>query len=407
MLFFPSVTFGLLSAEIFPWAAAYALKRLKSISYRLFPIVATTLASIILTLYIYNGQFISESIRSIFAYANPLFLLMVLACAPEREIFRLVKILKYVLGALLAFGIVQGSGLIEFVDPLVKALVPRGGAEEFGGGRGVMLLSTEPSRAAFEIIFLYAAWRTITTLSGLRIILIDILFALFIVGIIKSALGLALLLVYLFFIYRLKLILLLLLLAPIALTMFIDARAVSIAVDLASKTSPIEAYEFFVNASGFRLISVLSSYYYGLTSLIGGGVGAWPVSSINAMQATGFSAEEINYFIYHADSKFTGIRPTSYMANIALDMGLLGVACLMYLLIPYIKRAWACGVLIRPLLGLFLFSLFFIGAVGNPIPWLAIILAIRYLEAREGFKENARHASNAPLIKIQTLMAAS
>ena len=391
----------MVSAEIFPWAIAYAVTKVKAITFRIVPIAVIIMSSLLATLFVYEGELIDESIRSLFAYINPLILFMVLARAPEKEILRLAKLLKYVLVGLLGFGVVQASGLIEFADPLVKALVPRGGAEEFGGGRGVMLLSTEPSRAAFEMIFLYAAWRTITLLSGSRIVLADILFALFIVAIIKSALGLVLLLVYFFFIYRFKLIFILLLLSPIAFSIFIDVRAVSVAVDLVSKTSLIEAYEFLINTSGFRLVSVLSAYYYGVTSLIGGGVSAWQISSVNAMQAAGFSAEELNFFIYHADSEFKGIRPTSFMANISLDMGLIGMVCMMYLLAPYIKRAWLCGVSLHPLLGLFLFSIFFIGTVGNPIPWLSLILALRYCQAKKATRINAIYTLNKPDFMIQ------
>ncbi len=402
MLFFPSITFGLIGAEVFPWAILYVLYRIRSISARLFPLSALMIISVLATTYNFQGQLIGESIRSFVAYANPILLLLILARTSEREIHRLVNVLKYVLVGLLTFGIIQSSGLIQFVDPFVKALVPRGGAEEFGGGRGIMLLSTEPSRAAFEMIFLYSAWRTITTLRSSKIVLTDILFALFIVGIVKSAVGLALISLYLFFIYRSKLILLIIIFAPIFLSMFIDTRAVSIAVELASKASPTEAFELLFNASGFRLVSIISAYYSGFTSLIGSGVGAWPISSIDAMNAAGFSADEISYFVYFGDSEFKGIRPTSYVANIALDMGIVGVACLMYLLIPFIMRAWVCGVSLRPLLGLFLFSIFFYGAVGNPIPWLALILATRYCEVRNSDQNFVNYASNKSHFTVQT-----
>lgn len=392
MLFFPSVTFGLLSAEIFPWAAAYASARLKTISYRLIPLAAVMLLSVALAFYHYDGRFAWESLRSVFAYANPLLLLMVLARTSDREILRLVKILKSVLVVLLGLGIVQSSVPVEFLDPFFKALLQRGGATEFGGGRGVMLLSTEPSRAAFEMIFLYAGWRTITTLSQSKLALVDILFVLFVVGLIKSATGLALISLYLLLISRLKSILFLLLLVPVALFMFGEVRAMLVIVDLESKTSLLEAFEFVLNASGFRLVSVLSAYYYGFTSFFGGYIGVWPISSIDAMQVAGFRAEDIQYFVDHSGSEFASIRPTSYMANIALDMGVPGIFCLIYLLTPYLKRAWACCVSLRPLLGLFLFSLFFYGSVGNPVPWLALMLATRYCEIRNSHSNSVCHA---------------
>lgn len=397
MLFFPSVTFGLLSAEIFPWATFYASARLRSIDHRVLPIAIVFTISIVSTSLTYDGQYFDETIRAALAYINPLLVFMVLAKTSEREIQRLVKILKYALITLLTLGILQFSGLIQFADPIFKALIPRGSAEVFGGARGISLLSTEPSRAAFEVIFLYASWRTLSELSAAKLIILDILFTIFIIGMLKSTTGLTVLLVYLIFIHRSKIIILFLLLAPIFVYLFAETRAINVALELLSKTSPFEAYEFLIDASGFRLVSILSAYYYGLTNFFGGGIGAWPVTSVEAMLSAGFSPGEINYFIFHADSEFSSIRPTSYLANVALDMGLLGTLCMIFLLIPYIKCTWTDNISIRPLLLLFLFSLFFIGAVGNPVPWVALMLATRYTQikrAASSYSLNSLRAQN-------------
>ena len=45
---------------------------------------------------------------------------------------------------------------VVFLDPAIKLLIPRGTASSLENfGRGVTLLSTEPSRASYEFIFIY------------------------------------------------------------------------------------------------------------------------------------------------------------------------------------------------------------------------------------------------------------
>ena len=91
----------MVSAEIFPWAIAYAVTKVKAITFRIVPIAVIIMSSLLATLFVYEGELIDESIRSLFAYINPLILFMVLARAPEKEILRLAKLLKYVLVGLL------------------------------------------------------------------------------------------------------------------------------------------------------------------------------------------------------------------------------------------------------------------------------------------------------------------
>jgi hypothetical protein len=381
LIFFPSVTFGLINAEVFPWALLFTIYKLKRINIYFLFIFALFFSSFIFTTYMYGLAYLVESFRSIFAYINPLLMFLFLMSLDIKNITKLIIILRYVLLVMLIFGILQSIGLISFLDPLFKFMIPRGGATEFGGGRGVMLFSTEPSRAAYEIIFIYATFRLSKIINGTLInIVMDILFSLYLLLIIKSAVGFSILLLYFVIIYRLKLIFVLFLAIPLLISFFVDNRAISVLFQILSSTSLDEVHKLIVNASGFRLVSVISAYYYGLSNLFGGGVGAWAISSINSMIAAGFSANELHYFISEANAEFIGVRPTSYAANFALDFGLIGIFSLAYLILPYIKRAWSCGREIKPIVIIFLFSLLFYGEVGNPIPWLCFALSIRYLE---------------------------
>jgi hypothetical protein len=382
LLFCPSITFGLLKAEIFPWATIYALAKLRSVSRALVVLVLIMLVSVLAAIYSHGPTLLPETARSLVAYTNPIILMLVLAVVPHTELRRLTLVFKVVFAGLLTIGLLQKSGLLQPFDALFKALVPRGLADEVGEGRGVALLSSEPSRAAMEVLFLYAAWRSAVHCSAIRALVTDLLLAVFVVAVLKSALGLALLLIYFGLLYRWRLLLALAIFGPLVVSLSGESRAVTVALQIAATSSASELFTLLINASGFRLVSILSAYNYALETFWGGGVGAWAISSINAMEAAGFSANEINHFIFHYDSEFVGVRPTSYMSNVALDMGIPGLIAMLLFLRPYLRRAWSCGAELRPLLGLFLFSLLFIGAVGNPVPWLALMLAVRWSEHR-------------------------
>ena len=78
LLFFPSLTFNIFNAEIFPWAFIYGVIKSKHIGYRLFFIILLMLGSFIFTSIFHNGIFFLDSVRSMFAYLNPLIIFFVL-----------------------------------------------------------------------------------------------------------------------------------------------------------------------------------------------------------------------------------------------------------------------------------------------------------------------------------------
>lgn len=383
LIFFPSITFGFLKTEIFPWAIIYSVFKARSLNHRFLLLLALIITSALYTTYKYDGIYLAESVRSILAYINPLLLFYTIMRLQSTEITKLISVLRYVLIFFIILGVVQATALAAYFDELIKMLVPRASGDQLGGGRGVTLLSSEPSRAAIETIFIYAAWRVMANLRSLHLLIFDILISLFIIAVIKSAVGLALLLLYLFFVHRLKILLFIALFAPIALIFSIESHSIDVATRLITSASVDDFWNLLVNASGFRVVSVISAYHHAITNIFGSGVGAWPISSTQAMHSAGFYANEINYFIYNSGSDFIGVRPVSYMANIALDMGILGTSLFVFALFPYLSRAWSCGHRLRPLLFLFLFSILFIGAVGNPVPWLALAIALRW----HAFKE--------------------
>ena len=101
-------------------------------------------------------------------------------------------------------------------------------------------------------------------------------------------------------------------------------RAIELVNNLFFTWDTDDIYMTLMNESGHRLISILSAYKYGFENLLGGGIGSWPVSSVNAMEAMGMESFEIYYFLEFNEGYFLGIRPTAFAAGLFLEAGLLG-----------------------------------------------------------------------------------
>jgi hypothetical protein len=131
-----------------------------------------------------------------------------------------------------------------------------------------------------------------------------------------------------------------------------------------------------MNNSGFRVSSILSSFYYGLLHIFGSGIGQWQISSIEANELIGFDPSKIFFFLENGGI-FIPLRPSSYVANLMLDIGLVGT----FLVLAYIKNLLPKQMSSEQFayVSLFIFSLFFISSVGNPVPWICCAIAVRQM----------------------------
>ena len=378
LLFFPSVTFGLLSAEIFPWGVSTVLWGPKRYNKKIFVIV---LYFIFYTMigFLHSINDTSEVLRSLMAYLNVIFVVNYLMVVDQKKINKLTKLANHIFIFFIILGILQFSGLLSPLTSFFKLLVPRGSGEMYGKGRGVSLLSTEPSRAGIEVVYIYTLFRL--SLKK-KIFLWDLFLMLYLTVVVRSAAALFLYLMYLVFEYRrywyLMLISFILLVAfGISLLQDSGIRAVKMLLGLFQNASPGELFEFLLDTSGFRLVSIIAAYIFGIVVPFGYGIGTWKKSMIKAFNMTGFDPGQIGFFKWQYNSEFEAVRPTSYFANMMIDMGVIGS---MLPLIISRKVFRINRVLNKENLGavlLFLFTTFLFGSVGNPIPWIVIVLILK------------------------------
>jgi hypothetical protein len=387
LLFFPSITLSLLSSEIFPWAFLYSIARkvksYQKIDKRILPLIIGLLISLSYSVYlVLSKDYESDFIRSIVAYLNPIFAYSAILCCPKKELSILCKIIGKILLFLVILGILQTLGVINILGPVFKFLVPRSLTESFDtGGRGVTLLSSEPARASYEILFIYMTWRYLQKMPSLNKLFFDFFIVFFILLILKSSMGSIILIVFLLCEYRLKFILSGLAVAAVGLPFLIsmDSRAIHVIINIFSNSSTSEVFEYILSASGFRLMSMIAAYRFGILHPFGGGIGLWQTTSLEAMYETGIDPKNLYYFNKHGG--FIPVRPTSFLSSMVLDMGWIAIMVVFYLIKPLFKLISFDNHLF-PVIITFLFYIIAVGAIGNPVPWICMAICYRVYTER-------------------------
>jgi len=377
MLFFPSVTFNSIPAEIFPWAL------LKTLVLRIRLSVYDISILVVLGVGLLAGLLNHDpivAIASSASYINPLLIFMVLSRVSPNYCSELYPLVEKIFFGLILLGVCQFLGLLNFIQVLFDFLVPRGGVGVFGhGGRGVSLLSTEPSRAGVEVVFIYALLVSMSqkTKSFIRgSILQDCLLLVFLTFVIGSFSALA----YGFIFIGLRrpiLILPMLFIGMLILgTFFVESRVTQFSYTLARQVGIMELSQTITSASGFRFMSVVSAYVYAANNLVGHGIGAWSYEAVNSYLLAGYTLDEISFFNYHHEGVFVNLKPTAFMALVALELGLVPLGVLAGYLLLRVRHLFSSLWSVNMALGtIFLLYVFGVGAVGNPVPWVCAALA--------------------------------
>jgi len=384
LLFFPSVTFSLLQAEIFPWGLLFVVFFGRRIDTKILLVSVYLICVAILSQLAVAEPNVGESIRSLGAYLNCLLVFGVLASASASDIYRLSRLGRGLLVFLLALGLLQLLGLIGYLDPFMKIFVPRSSSTplEFMGGRGVTLLSSEPGRAGIELVSIYVLFRlSIESVKG-RIIA-DFCLGLFMLLVIKSAQAFAFYLAFLVIFYNIRLIKVI----PVFLVGIVllskawelDGRVVFLVKDILSQSSPGDIFYLISNTSGHRITSIISSYSYGVLHPIGGGIGNWMVSSVAALDQSGIDLSRLRYFLLYGGGSAVPIRSSGFITNLFLDVGCLGIVPVIYAIHAVLRRYHGYTKAGLPITLLFFAKIVLFGSVGNPVVWVSTVACIRLL----------------------------
>ena len=380
MLFFPSVTFGLLpGTEVAPYAILFSIPYLKKIDYLLFIFLAyLAISSIVSSIYNFETRgILYESVRSLAAFVNPVIAFFVLFSFCRNSLEKMWRISLYIFIFIFFLGLLQSFNFLGFAESFFKFLVPKSSSVDLGI-RGVTLLDIEPARAGVSFLFIYILIRGVY-LKDKYFFISDLIIGLYILLIIESAMAFALYVAF-FFIFHIKktpyIILIALLLFP--LLSGIESRTIMLIGEFYKR--PIDEFiMLFINASGHRIFSIYASTFYGLLHPFGGGVGNWHASSQHAAILTGFDLTQLSYYKLLEHGVFASFRGSGYMMNMLIEGGATGFGLLLLTIFNKIYKIYKMNAQAKQVILIFLVKIFFIGSVGNPVAWICTALLLLYI----------------------------
>ena len=380
---------ALFSAEIFPWAFLYALRK----DLKLTTVYVFFLAYLLVSVLVSWGSFSSILVpaRALFALINASMIFFLLIRVDLEEYRLLVKIFEWVFGVNVVLCLVQFMGLFpSFLEPIFRLFIDRFTHEIYGGGRGVAGLFAEPSYASMSMHYYFAFFmlsRKINPRSQLGIVAIVgmIVFDLFII---RSVTGLVMILIYFASLQKardlLKAGLVILLVLGGIIVQFGNSpnapRSVETAHDFIRYKNYQDPMPWILEQSGFRFVSVWAAYKYGFTHPLGSGIGKWGPASIQAMDDIGIKASAMSFFATAMGSEYQGVRPTSFAAGLMLETGIVGLLLFLLAFWPFVReKAMWVNEHTRSVIVFFLFNVFALGSIGDPLPFVFFALAYRNL----------------------------
>lgn len=380
---------ALIAAEIFPWALFFTIRKDLRFNrtYAIF-LLYLLVSAVLVSQGLSN---LAPMFRALFALINASLIFFLMVKLSDYEFKWVNKLFMIVFWANVLVSLLQFTGLFpSFLVPIIKLFIDRFDGESLGGGRGVTAIFAEPSYASIAMHYFFAYFLLTKQIDhsskkGISAILAMIFFDLFII---RSVTGSVMIVVYLLSLLRrdtiVKAILGVILIGGGLLFTLkkLDTlpRSIEVVYDFVVNQEYKDPMPVLLEQSGFRLISIWSAYRYGLYNPLGSGIGNWPNASITAMEQIGVPASNISFFATLSGTEFFGVRPTSFGAGLMLEAGWVGLLIFILAIWPYIvRRELLRNLHTRSMLAMFVFNLFILGTIGDPVPFIIMGLTIRTL----------------------------
>tara|TARA_A100001234_G_scaffold221392_1_gene237227 strand:- start:226 stop:1452 length:1227 start_codon:yes stop_codon:yes gene_type:complete len=383
LLFFPSITFGLYSSEVFPWGVIFSAFYLRHITKEMLMIIilmGISCSFVILTNIFYEGLLNTDVIRSLAAYMNFLLMSQTLLILGQKRAFEITLLSRNIFWLLIIIGFIQIIGS-DILGSFIQFFVPRGeGNALVEINRGVTLLATEPARAGVELTLIYLIYRISQTHSN-KHILIDLFVIIFQALIIKSASAMAFTIgafgimhfrfnTRLFTIVTTTIFAISLIFFVVYILPEMGGRAGDVVLFLKDTDLASDAIFYIANESGNRLIALYSFIISGFYSPFGYGIGSWTYSSIIAFNESGLDYRDFRFFDVVGNGQLIAFRGPGVISNLMLDLGLFGTILIFYLFRKMMLRYAEFSDFSKKAFWIFLFKIAFFGSPGNPIVFI-------------------------------------
>ena len=380
LLFFPSITFNIVPAEVFPWGLLFFLS-IGKITHSQISFIFLFSISVVVFLLFINEHYTNQIFRMLGAYINPLLAAygLINSRYSNKDIEKLSKSLLIIF---VVIGLFQFTNLISPLSPLFDFLISRGSFMNDGSIRGVSIFSTEPARASVELLMIYFIYRykNISLLS-------DALMFIFLAIIIKSATGIFIFILMMMFFYlhekRIYLInfsaLFLVISGGYLLNLELRSRAFILIKELV-ELEPDLIIQILLNTSGPRVFSFFILPNYLLQYPLGQGFGNWELVSETATYLSGINYQDLNWFKYNPEQGFRSFRMPGLLLNFLVDFGLYGLL-VTFLFFKSISKK----VLINKFSILLITIFCLTGSPGSPVNLIPIIYLIKNNESNKKY----------------------
>jgi uncharacterized membrane protein len=378
LIFFPSVTFGLIDSEIFPYGILVFFL-IAPVNFTVTFFISTLLLLLNIAIFDINQNY-TIAIWSFLAFLNGISAAILYCSINEKNrelFFKSLRISYYVL---LVVPVLQLIIPTELSESFFKFFVPRAKVDApFLGGLssiGVSSLSSEPSRAGIILVFVHAMVWHLRLISPQKRIPIEILIIIIVLFVNRSATGAAFYLIYL--ILNIRFINFLILVPILASFILIfDMELPFIEFESKGLTMLSEFSYLALDGNFGAILQKIMSYggtrFHGtLVSLIelpvlGFGLGNWSEGSYFLLEKHPYLWENN----YEFQNGLWGPKPVSYISALILEVGfftflLILLLILISIIVSNLEISVNKGMLLP------IFSLLFLGDIGLPVIFLCL-----------------------------------
>lgn len=389
LIFLPNVTPArvLFKSEIFPWAFLFSIRRnLKIPKVYIYFVLYLTLNTIILG----SSSGILVPTRALFALINSSFIFIVIQNLKEEEYTKVTKALNVIFGLILLTGLIQYLGVFpEWLADVLRLFIDR--IQTTADIRGVSGLYSEPAYMSYAVhsFFLFWLFKSRIDPHSKKGVMALLLLAIYDLIIIRSLTDIILLSIIILAIQKKKNIFkTVLIFATVILSAYIyfdghpsPPRSIDAIHDFIDNQHYRDPLPWLLDFSGFRLASVWGSYRYGIINPFGCGLGNWGRASIDAIDGIGVDLSGLSYFAAQIGIDYPGVRPSSFAADLMLETGVVGFVLFVSVMAPFLfSKKLFLNMNTRPILACFAFNCFFLGTIGDPIPFITFGMVCREMK---------------------------
>lgn len=377
----PGLTFGAIPTEIMPWA----LLSIRSLNTNTILFFCTLFAGLFLVSVInYDIQNnLVQSALALLTFMIPpmIFLSMRSLTLSGKE--KIAESLEKLFYLSVLVGLIQSLNIFgAYFDWFWQALFPRGSLSSFDhvGDRGAAIFSNEPSRAAYEVSWLFIATMLFVRTKKTRF-LVHALYLSLMLFCIKSLMGLLYVAIIYFILLRplirvmgaMVLIGLLTFPTPVPQIVIENVPNERVALLLTQlNSSPDLVAQAIYEGSGHRFTSIELNLKAVTDNPFGYGLGNWDEAQLATVRSEGIDVSDHEYYKYKNSGEFLAVRSEGYALNLAVQLGVFFTVLSFYFIFRKTRFFNLSNPWTRVTCGFFALCILGLGAVGHYYHWLVL-----------------------------------